>query len=190
VAVALAASTPDLSMLAEALTIPVLAQHTDTRGPGPSTGWVVAESLVASGVRGSLVNHSEHPLSPLDMALTVERLAETGLVPVVCAREDQEASLVAQTARPPYLAVEPPALIGGKVSVSRAQPELVRHSVVEVRHGSPATHVLVGAGVQDAEDVRMAISLGAEGILVASAVATASDPAKALAGLLSGFQVH
>lgn len=187
VSVALAAAAPDLGALTESLSIPILAQHTDTRGAGASTGWLVAESLVASGVRGSLVNHSEHPLSPMEMALTVERLADTGLVPIVCAREDQEASIIAQTARPPYLAVEPPALIGGKVSVSRAEPELIRHSVLEVHRSSPATHLLVGAGVQDGEDVRQALALGAEGILVASAVAKSSDPEKALRGLLSGF---
>ncbi len=185
--VAIAPAAPDLGLLADALSIPILAQHVDNRPAGPSTGWLVPEELLASGGRGSLVNHSEHPLAPIEMALTVERLTEVGLCSVVCAREEQEATLFSQTARPAYLAVEPPELIGGKVSVSRARPEVISHSVLAVRRGSPATHVLCGAGVQDAEDVRKALELGAEGILVASAVTKASDPEKALRGLISGF---
>ncbi|MDE1836317.1 MAG: triose-phosphate isomerase [Euryarchaeota archaeon] len=187
VAVAIAAAAPDLGTLAEAVSIPVLAQHADNHPAGASTGWMVPESLLASGVQGSLLNHSEHPLEPLDMALTVERLTEVGLTPVVCAREEQEAALFAQTSRPPYLAVEPPELIGGKVSVSRARPDIISHSVLSVRRASPGTHVLCGAGVQDGEDVRIALELGAEGILVASAVTTSPDPEKALKTLLSGF---
>ena len=190
VPVALAAPTPDLSLLAQSLRIPVLAQHVDPRPTGASTGWTVPESLAASGVRGSLVNHSEHRIAPADLVATVQRMAEASLPAVVCAQEEREAGALASSSHPAYLAVEPPELIGGKVSVSKARPEVVSGSVRTVRAASPTTRLLCGAGVQDGEDVRRALELGAEGVLVASAVATSPDPESSLRRLLSGFSAR
>jgi triosephosphate isomerase len=45
--------------------------------------------------------------------------------------------------------------------------------------------VLCGAGVNSGEDVATALKLGADGVLLASAVTKASDPAAVLANLLS-----
>lgn len=183
---AIAPSAPDLGRLAERLWIPVLAQHTDPWLPGARTGFLVAEALAAAGVRGSLVNHSEHPLPGPLLADSVRRLTEVGLSAVVCARDARVAGRLAKL-RPPYLAVEPPELIGGKVSVSTARPELISATVSAVHRVSPRTHVLCGAGIHDRRDVSVALELGAEGILVASAVATAKRPAPVIRDLIRGF---
>lgn len=147
---------------------------------------MVPETLRAAKVRGSLVNHSEHPLRDEEVGWAVSRLKGLGLLAVVCAKDVEHARRLAAF-RPPYLAVEPPELIGGKVSVATARPEVVRESVRAVRIVSPETVVLCGAGVQDRRDVRRALELGAEGVLVASAVARAPDPAAAIDELLTGF---
>lgn len=186
VAVAIAPAPADLALLARALSIPVLAQHIDPLPPGARTGYLVPEAAVASGVRGSLVNHSEHRLPYEVVGATVSRLADTGLVPVVCARDVSESARLAAF-RPPYLAVEPPELIGGDRAVSTAAPEVVSGSVEAVRRASATTRVLCGAGIHDRADVEAAIDLGAQGVLVASAVTRASDPAAALWELLAGF---
>jgi triosephosphate isomerase len=187
VASAVAPAAADLGALAQALTIPVLAQHTDPHPAGAHTGHMIPEALLAAGVRGSLVNHSERSLAPEEVARVVARLNELGMVPLVCAKEDRHAADLAARVHPPYLAVEPPELIGGTVSVSRARPELIRTSVHAVRGVSPKTHVLCGAGVQDGQDVRKALELGAEGVLVASAVTKAKDPERVLEEMLLGF---
>lgn len=186
VAAAVCPSAPDLGRLAGELTIPVLAQHTDSVDPGAQTGRIVPESLVASRVAGSLLNHSEHPLPDEAVAAAVARLQSLGLTPVVCAKDIADARRLART-RPEFLAVEPPDLIGGDRSVSTARPEIVRGTVDAVHEVSPETLVLCGAGVHDREDVRIALQLGARGVLVASAVTRAADPREAIDELLAGY---
>jgi triosephosphate isomerase len=186
VAAVLCPSAPDLGALAASLPIPVLAQHVDPDDPGAHTGAVVAESLLASGVAGSLLNHSEKPLGEDDVSRTVDRLQSLGLVPVVCAKDVDDARRLARY-RPAYLAVEPPELIGGDRSVATAQPEVIRDAVRAVREVSPTTSVLCGAGVHDRNDVRIALELGAVGVLVASAVTRVADCDEAIGELLAGY---
>jgi len=147
---------------------------------------VPPEAVRSAGARGSLVNHSEHPLSNRDAETAVTLLASLGLVSVVCARDVPTARYLAHT-KPDFLAIEPPELIGGDRAVSTAQPEVVSGSVLAVREVAPDTGVLCGAGIHDHRDVARALELGSVGILVASAVTRAHDPKKVLADLLSGF---
>jgi triosephosphate isomerase len=186
IACAVAPSTPDLARVAAAVPIPVLAQHADADGAGARTGSVVAEAISAAGGRGSLLNHSERPLPPEVVGVAAARLTAAGLVPVVCAANVATARRLAEF-RPPYLAVEPPELIGGSRSVSAAAPEVVRGTVEAVHEVSPSTHVLCGAGIHDRRDVALALELGSEGVLVASAVTGAADPVAALRELFAGY---
>ena len=186
VAVAIAPAAPDLGRVASAVAIPVLAQHVDAIEAGAHTGFVPPEAVEKAGGWGSLVNHSEHPLSPPIVEATVRRLAGLKLVAVVCAKDVRAARRLA-TANPGYLAIEPPELIGGDRSVSTARPEVVSGAVEAVRKVAPGTLVLCGAGVHDRKDVARAIELGSEGVLVASAVTRAGDPRTAIAELLAGY---
>lgn len=183
---AIAPSAPDLSVLATRLPIPVLAQHADPFEAGARTGFVVPETLLDVGVRGSLVNHSEHRLDFDRVGETAEHLRSLGLVSVVCGKDVNDSRRLARF-RPPYLAVEPPELIGGTRSVSKARPAVISGTVSAVRDVSPKSLVLCGAGVHDRDDVRRALELGSHGVLVSSAVARAKDPAGAITELLAGF---
>ncbi|MCW6167472.1 MAG: triose-phosphate isomerase [Thermoplasmatales archaeon] len=184
--VAIAPSAPDLALLATSLRIPVLAQQVDASPPGARTGRTV-ESLRASGVRGSLVNHSECPEPAGKVPAIVSRLSKVGLAAVVCAGDLRTAGQLARS-RPQYLAIEPPELIGGDRAVSSARPEIVSGAVERVRRVSRRTLVLCGAGVHDRRDVRRALELGSQGVLVASAVALARRPRRAIVELLAGFE--
>jgi triosephosphate isomerase (TIM) len=186
VAVAVAPATPDLGRIATTVSIPVLAQHVDAIDAGPHTGFVPPAAVEQAGAWGSLVNHSEHPLPFPQVQGAVRRLDALGLTAVVCAR-DVRASARLATTHPPYLAVEPPELIGGDRAVSTARPEVVSGAVNAVRSVAPTTVVLGGAGVHDRADVMRAIELGAAGVLVSSAVTRAPDPRVAIAELLAGF---
>jgi triosephosphate isomerase len=185
--VAIAPAQCDVGRLAAALRIPVLAQHVDALRPGAHTGFVNPESVRAAGARGSLVDHSEHPLPEHLVGEAVESLERAGLVSVVCARDVEHARRLAAF-RPPYLAVEPPELIGGTLSVSTARPEVISGTVEAVHRVSPSTLVLCGAGIRDRQDVRRSLELGAEGVLVASAVAASPRPAASMRELLRGFE--
>ena len=186
VSVAIAPASPDLSAVVASVSIPVLAQHADVERPGPATGFLPVPALVAAGVRGSLVNHSEHPLPTKVVGRTTRALADAGLSAIVCARDPSAGRRLARF-RPPYVAIEPPELIGGDRAVSTAKPEAVVQGVAAVAAVSPETRTLCGAGIRSRADVRRALELGAEGVLVASAVALAERPARVIEELLRGF---
>ncbi len=188
ISVALAPPIPLAERFASRLGIPILAQRADAAAPGASTGAIVPEALEVAGLRGSLVNHAEARVPARVTEEVVERLRSRGLTAVVCAGDVSEARRLAARSRPPYLAIEPPELIGGTVSVSRARPGVIQEAVRAVRRVSPRTRVLCGAGIQDERDVRRALELGSDGVLVASSVALAADPAGVARTLLRGFR--
>lgn len=183
--VALAPSHPDLGPVREATALPVLAQHVDGDRPGSGTGKVLPESLVDLGVDGSLVNHAERQVPRKAAEAAVERLTEAGLTSIVCAEDEGVVREVAAF-EPPFVAMEPPELIGGDVSVTSADPGIVEDSVAAAAEVSDEVTVLCGAGVKSGEDVATALELGTEGVLVASGVVKADDPGAALADLLDG----
>ncbi len=179
----------DLNAVAHAVRLPVFAQHVDALSPGNHTGWITAESLAAAGASGVLINHSEHRLSSShSSALAVKRIAQTvlrarsqKLITVVCVKNLVEARAVLRT-KPTYIALESPELIGGKISVSTAHPQLIQHVARAI-----GKKLLVGAGVHTAEDVRVALQHGASGVLVSSGIVRTQNPAKVLGALARGF---
>lgn len=183
--VAIAPSHPDLGPVREATELPVLAQHTDGHEPGSGTGRVLPESLDDLGLEGSLVNHAERQIGPKRAQRSVERLDERGLASIVCA---EDAGVVREMAAfgPSFVAMEPPELIGGEVSVTSADPGIVEDSVAAAEEVAPEVPVLCGAGVKTGDDVARALELGTHGVLVASGVVKAEDPGAALADLLDG----
>ena len=86
---------------------------------------------------------------------------------------------------PTFIAVEPPELIGGDISVTSADPSIVSNTVAAVKSTNPNVRVLCGAGVKNGADVKKAIELGAEGVLLASGVTKASDVSSVLDDLTS-----
>ncbi|MEM0475636.1 MAG: triose-phosphate isomerase [Candidatus Norongarragalinales archaeon] len=179
--VTIIACPPQLELAATARKFPstknfwVFAQNADPVGFGSRTGWTPVEAVAASGAVGTLVNHAEHKV-PLDTARkVVEQAKKSGVKVIACAADLKEAKDLAALA-PWAVAVEPPELIGSGVSVSKAQPEIVKKAVAVIKETNPAVLALVGAGVSNAEDVRKAVQLGAEGVLLASAFVKAANP--------------
>lgn len=179
VSVAVCPNFIDLEKIARSVAVPVLAQHCDPYDPGAFTGSVVAENLRQANVFGSLLNHSEKRLKLSEIAAAVARLRHNGLFSVVCA-DDVASAAAAAALNPDALAVEPPELIGTGVSVSTARPEVVTETVASVKKLNKEVHVLCGAGVSTAEDVKKAIQLGTEGVLLSSAYVKSRDPEQLL----------
>ncbi len=86
---------------------------------------------------------------------------------------------------PDAVAIEPPELIGTGTPVSQADPSIVSDAVEAAAAVDPSVDVYCGAGISTAEDVEAAAELGADGVLLASGVAKADDPAAALDGLVA-----
>ncbi len=166
--------------------VDIFAQHMDPIDPGAHTGWILPESLKDVGVKGVILNHSEHQMKIEDLEIAIKRAKELGLETIVCANDPVVAEAIA-VLNPDYVAVEPPELIGTGVSVSQAKPEIVSNAVQWVKKINPKVKVLVGAGISSKEDVKKALELGADGVLLASAVARAEDPYSKIKELAEGF---
>ena len=85
---------------------------------------------------------------------------------------------------PTFIAVEPPELIGGEVSVTNVDPAIVSGTVEAVNRISKVG-VLCGAGIKNGKDVSKAIELGASGVLLASGVTKSDNPEATLTDLVS-----
>lgn len=180
---AVAGAPMDLPMLASAVSIPVLAQHVDPVPQGAFTGRISPAAVKPLGVDGSLLNHSENRISEEQIRETVKMLRELEMYVVVCAESLEEAEHI-MTFEPDYIAIEPPELIGGDVSVSTDRPELVEAAVKKFG----GERVIVGAGVKTAEDVKIVKDMGVAGVLVASGVVKAPNPVDALRHLCEGLK--
>jgi triosephosphate isomerase (TIM) len=154
--------------------IPILSQHVDVSKIGSTTGFVVPELLKKSGVKGSLINHSEHRISPKEIALLVTKMRELTMISIVCVKDVPEAKKYSKL-NPDYIAIEPPELIGSGKAVSKEKPDLIIKTASAIKSANNKTNLLCGAGIVSGEDVSAAISLGSKGILVASGIVKAKN---------------
>ena len=183
--IAIAPQLVDLSYISEKVSIQVFSQHADNIKPGSGTGKTTLESIKASKAVGTLINHSENRLRIADIESIVNKCNELGLISVVCTNNIAVSKAVAMF-NPTFIAVEPPELIGGDISVTDADPDIVKNTVKAIRDISPKVKVLCGAGVKNGKDVKKAIELGAEGVLLASGVTKAKNPLEVLEDLAKG----
>ena len=161
----------------------VWSQHLDPVGQGGFTGWLEPITAIHRGAQGTIINHAEHKVEMDHVQRLLPQLPED--FPVCgCAADLEEAKSLAEMG-PTFIAVEPPELIGGDISVTTADPSIVSDTVAVVKATNPDVRVLCGAGVKNGQDVATAIKLGAEGVLLASGVTKASDVASVLNDLVS-----
>lgn len=175
-----------LGQVAQDAKIPVFAQSVDAVDPGSQTGWTTLQAIKAAGASGTLVNHSEHRLKLADIEWIVSRAREMELATCVCTN-NVAVSKAAAALSPDFVAVEPPELIGTGIPVSKADPDIVRNSVEAVKGINDKVVVLCGAGITTGDDVKAAIELGSEGVLLASGVVKAKSPKDALLDLTKGI---
>lgn len=177
----------DLALVARSVRIPVFAQHLDSVPSGSTTGHMTVENAKSSGATGSLVNHSERRVKVAEIHDVIGRCRASGLATIVCTNNTAVSKACAAMG-PDFVAVEPPELIGGEVSVTTARPEVVSDTVQAIRQIDRQVAVLCGAGVKNGRDVAKALELGADGVLLASGVVKARDRRAVLMDLVSGLK--
>ncbi len=168
----------DIYEIAKATKLRVYAQHVDYEEKGKATGFVLPEAVKKDGAVGSFLNHSEHKLSFNVLKKTIKRCKKVRLKTMVFASSLSEA-LKIERLKPDYLIYEPPELVGGKISVSKAKPEIIKKIKKKLK-----MKFLVGVGIHNKEDVKTALKLGASGIAVSSAVVNAKEPGEKLRELM------
>jgi triosephosphate isomerase len=184
--IAICVNTIDLKEVVGKVSIPVLAQHIDDADFGGFTGKILPQFLTAINVKGSLINHSEDRYTLEQMQKVVTKCKTNNLFSLVCSQDVAQSVEIAKM-QPDAVAVEPPELIGGDISVTTANPKVVSDTVAAVRQHSNCI-VLCGAGVKNQADVRKAIELGSGGVLLASGITKAKDPKAVLLDLAAGLK--
>ncbi|MBT4919865.1 MAG: triosephosphate isomerase [Euryarchaeota archaeon] len=174
----------DLSLISNKTdNVEVWSQHLDPVGKGSHTGWLEPDLAIYRGAVGTIINHAEHKVS-IDHVRDLMAMLPENFPICACAADVEEAIALAQLG-PTFIAVEPPELIGGDISVTSVDPSIVSDTVAAVKSTNPKVRVLCGAGVKNGADVKKAIELGAEGVLLASGVTKASDVSSVLNDLTS-----
>jgi len=166
--------TPMLALVASRTGARVYSQSVGSMRGDKTTGEILPEAVKAAGGSGTILNHSESRRTPAELGKLVPRLAGIGMEVCLCAQTAEEAAELAAL-KPLYLAIEPPELIGSGIAVSKARPELVQKTVSAVRRAGYGGKILCGAGIVSGEDVTKALTLGVDGVLVASSVVKARD---------------
>jgi triosephosphate isomerase (TIM) len=166
--------TPMLALVSSKTNAQVYSQTVGSETGDKTTGAILPEAVKAAGASGTILNHSESRRPVAELSRLVRRLAGMGLGVCLCAQTSREAAELALLS-PKYVAIEPPELIGTGVAVSKAKPELIERTVSVVRRAGYRGRILCGAGIVSGEDVKKAVELGTDGVLVASSVVKAPD---------------
>jgi triosephosphate isomerase len=186
VSMAISVQATDITKCAENVSIPVWAEHIDPIKPGSHTGWTLPDAIMNAGAIGTLINHSEHRLILADIDTCITLAKEIELDHIVCSNNVSTSKAIAAFS-PNFVAVEPPELIGGDISVTTADPDIISNSVKAVKIIDKNVKVLCGAGVKNGKDVAMAIELGSDGVLLASGVVKAKEKVSVIRDLASGL---
>jgi len=182
ISLAVCVQPSDIYRISKEVSIPVFSQHVDFVTYGSHTGYILPEAVKEAGAYGTLLNHAEHQLKFDVLEASIARAKDVGLVTCVCANTP-EAALEISKFSPDFIALEPPELIGGDVSISSAKPEIITQAVSIVGD----IKLLVGAGVKSSQDIKKSIELGASGVLLASGVTKAESPRDVLSDLANAL---
>lgn len=174
----------DIYRIQDQISLPIFAQHIDPITPGGHTGSNLIETLIEAGISGSLINHSENRMKLADIDEVIQLCKQNDIESCVCTNNIATSKAIA-TFSPDAVAVEPPELIGTGIPVSQAQPEVVEDSVKGVKSINKKIKVLCGAGISTGDDMKAAMELGADGVLLASGIVKAENPKEALLDLVS-----
>ncbi len=182
--IALAPQFVDIRSIAQKVRIPIFSQHIDPIEPGAHTGKILPESIKEAGAIGTLINHSERQIKISNIEEIISRAKSLKLLTVVCAGT-ANISMAIATLDPDMVAVEPPELIGKGRAVSKVNPKIITNTVSLVKKVNPRVAILCGAGITNGDDIKAAIKLGADGVLLASGVVKANEQESVLFDLTS-----
>lgn len=161
----------DLRMLLD-LDIPVLSQHVDFAEYWSYTWKIPPIKLKKIWCSWVVLNHSENRVNNDELLWKIiNRCKEVWLDVIVCAENVNEWIEIAHMWAD-FIAIEPPELIWGDISVSKANPEIITDAVNKIWKWK----VIVWAWIKTAEDIEIAKKLWASWILLASWVTKAKYP--------------
>jgi triosephosphate isomerase len=178
-------SALDAHRLISTVGIRVYLGHVDEYLSGPKTGYVSALQAQILGIRGSLLNHSEHRLPPGTIRKILKN-QPAGFESIVCLGRLGQLTTWAKKLPADYIAYEPRELIGSRHSSVFSQNLSVIKKFLDYY---PPSRLIAGAGIHTVADARIAVDLQLAGILVATDVLCSVNPEKELRQLATAFSV-
>lgn len=166
------------------LGLEVWLQNVDEYKDGKHSGWISANQALALGVKGSLLNHSEHQI-PKGTVLKILKNKPAGFELMCCVKNVGQIESWVAKAKPDYILYEPPELIGSPTDSVASKPESIKKAV-ELSGKIP---LMVGAGVKNKQDVIISLKMGAKSVGLASGFVLSNDPKAVLEDIVSGFKV-
>lgn len=176
------AQPTDIYLIKKKLNIEVWAQHIDPIDPGRNFGFISAYAVKEAGATGVIINHSEHKLDKETIIKTIKKAREYDLKIMVIG-QTPEMVLTYDSFDIDFIAYEKEDLIAGPVSMIDEKEEEIKKLVKKLKHP-----LIIGAGIQDGEDVRKTKKSGAYGVLLATSFIKASNHKKKLEELACGFK--
>jgi triosephosphate isomerase len=178
-----AASAIDVLRIKKETGAEVFLQNVDDYDEGKHTGFISMEQAMALGVKGSLLNHSEHKIAK-GKALKIIKNRPKGFEIILCMASTGQIEKWGAKAKPDWILYEPPELIASKdESVATEEPKVIK-SAVEKAMTVP---IMVGAGIKDRNDVEVSLKMEAKGIGLSSAFVLSKNPKEVLEELAKGF---
>lgn len=169
----IAVPSTELKEIVKETSMPVFAQSIEIPEKGRGTGKLAPEQILATGAKGSLLNHSENKIPLAHIKKIVERCRELELKLIICASTLKEAEKIKKLS--PYaIAFEDPKLIASGKSITKVKTSSVK-KFVDLLKGTDIIP-LCGAGISTPEDVAQALLLGCKGVLVSSVIANSQNP--------------
>lgn len=170
---------PDIRLISENTDLPTTAPYADAVKPGRGMGHILLETLKEAGAEGVVINHAEHRDKLSDIEFKIQRCKELELDSIICVDSIQMGKAIASL-DPDAVIFEKPGDISTEKSITKTHPERVKKFVKTINETNSRTKVLVGGGIHEPEDVKLAFELGADATGAASALIRAEDRYKLL----------
>jgi len=165
--------------LASKTKLKVFSQHVDAGEGKKSTGFITPSAIKSKGAKGSLLNHSEHPVSLEVIKKTIKATNKLKLKLIICTSSIKQTKQIKKL-KPYAIAFEEKELISTGKSITRYNPKKIKDFVKEL--SKTKIIPICGAGISTKKDYGEAIKLGCRGVLVSSAIAKSANPAKFFKG--------
>jgi len=164
--------TPNLKEIASKTKLITIAQHLNNQTPN---------ELKATGAQGTLLNHSDNPISLKRIEQLTKECNKLKLKVIVCTKTTSNVDQIRKF-KPWAIAYEDPVFIGTKDAVTDHPKDILNFT----KHFKRCKRMpLCGAGIHKPEDVENAMKLGCKGILISSAVMKSKNPKEFLKKLSS-----
>lgn len=172
----------DIYQIKKTTGIEIWAQYFDPIDPGRHTGWLSPYSLFQVGATGVLINHSEHRLSLEEIEKRVHYAKKYGFTSLVLTDSVEEAKKI-NLMEPDYIGYEKEELIAGPVSIIDVEGARIEEILDQIDRP-----LIIGSGINDADDIKASLRIGAKGVILASAVVKAQNIEEKLTELAKAYK--